>query len=219
MTQVAIWLNETFHGFDAAMFEFMHNLAQNAGAFFTPFFRSITFLGEKGWFFIAASLALMLFSKTRKMGVCMLVAIIFGSLITNVTLKHLIARPRPFVTDETFRAYWEFMGATKVGETSFPSGHTTSAMAAGLAFFIWGNKKWSWTGLLLAVLTGLSRIYLVVHYTTDVIGGLIAGGLAAVAAYFLIKFIFSLLEKKTENKFCNFVLNADITQLFKKKAA
>ena len=218
MSEIALWLNQTFYGFDAAIFEFMHNLAQNAGVFFTPFFKFITLLGEKGWFFIVASLVLMLFSKTRKMGICMLIAIIFGALITNVTLKNLINRFRPFVTDAQFKAYWQFMGATEVGESSFPSGHTTSAMAAGMAFFLLGNKKWNWTGLLAAVLMGLSRIYLIVHYTTDVIGGLLVGSIAAVIAYFIVKLIFSLLEKNSgNNKVCRFVLQADILNLLRKK--
>ena len=110
------------------------------------------------------------------------------------------------------------MGATEVGESSFPSGHTTSAMAAGMAFFLLGNKKWSWTGLLAAVLMGLSRIYLIVHYTTDVIGGLLVGSIAAVIAYFIVKLIFSLLEKNSgNNKVCRFVLQADILNLLRKK--
>lgn len=219
MSEIAVWLNQTFYGFDATMFEFMHTLAQNAGVFFTPFFTFFTFLGEKGWFFIASGILFLLFKPTRKIGMAILLAIICGAVITNVTVKNLVARPRPFVTDETFKEFWEFLGATKVSEYSFPSGHTTSAIAAGAAFFLLGNKKWSWSGLLLAVLVGLSRIYLIVHYTTDVIGGLCVGLIAAVIACLLVRLIYSLLQKNVENKFCNFILNADVCKLFKKKQA
>lgn len=217
MSEIAMWLDQTFYQFDAAVFEFMHGLAQKAGGFFTPFFQFITFLGEEGWFFIVLGLALLLFPKTRKAGVAILIGLIFGLLITNITLKNLIARFRPFVTDPQFRWYWHFVGEAQVGEYSFPSGHTTSAMAAGLALFIFGNKKWSWTGVVFALLMGLTRIYLVVHYATDVIGGVLAGALAAVLACVMVQLIFKLvIEKHPKNKFCRFVTNADIRDVFKK---
>ena len=217
MTAIALWLNETFYGFDAAIFAFFHNLAKGAGAFFTPFFNFITFLGEEGWIFILAGVLLLLFAKTRKMGVSMLIALLFGLFITNLALKNFVARPRPFIMDETFKSYWEFVGKTKVGDMSFPSGHTTSAMAAGFAFFLFGNKKWSWSGIAFALLMGASRIYLAVHYATDVIGGVISGMVAGFLAFLLVQFIFSLFEKHAGNRACNFILDADILNLFKKK--
>ena len=61
---------------------------------------------------------------------------------------------------------------------SFPSGHTNAAFAAMVPLFILGDKRKSWLALVFGVLMGISRIYLVVHYPTDVIGGLITGTLA-----------------------------------------
>ena len=68
---------------------------------------------------------------------------------------------------------------------SFPSGHMTAAMAASTAVFLRGNRKISWTVFFFAVLMGLSRIYLSVHYTTDVLGAVITGGIGGVLGYFI----------------------------------
>ena len=64
---------------------------------------------------------------------------------------------------------------------------------------------------------GLSRIYLMVHYTTDVIAGLIVGGIAGIIGYFIVKLIYNLVNKYKEKKFCKFLLKADIINIFKKE--
>ena len=216
MSEFALWLNHTFYGFDAAVFAFTHSLAELAGGIFTPLLGFITFLGESGWFFIALGVAFLFFQKTRKIGIAMLIALLFGLVFTNLTLKNIIVRHRPFATDAQFYEYWQYVGGVHVGEFSFPSGHTTSAMAAGFAFFLFGNKKWSWSSLVLALLVGFSRIYFVVHYTTDVLAGLIVGSVAGALACLLVAWLYRLMEKQ-DNKTCKFLLQADILKLFQKK--
>ena len=115
----------------------------------------------------------------------MLLAIGVGALFTNVIIKNAVARPRPFYENVTYLEFWKEAGATKVSEYSFPSGHTTSIMAFATALFIMCNKKWSWVGFVGTILMGVSRIYLIAHYTTDVIGGIIVGGVAGVCAVLL----------------------------------
>ena len=80
------FLNTTFAGFDGGIFRAMHSLAESSGVFFTPFFKVITLLGEKGIIFILLAISLMLFKKTRKLGVCMFGAVACGALLTNVLL-------------------------------------------------------------------------------------------------------------------------------------
>ena len=63
---------------------------------------------------------------------------------------------------------------------------------------------------------GLSRIYLVVHYSTDVIGGLIVGGISAVIGYFVVKYIYKYINKNPDKPFCKFIINADIKDVFSK---
>lgn len=148
------------------------------GWFFTPFLSFISLLGKGGIFLILLSIVLMLFRKTRRYGTTMLLALAIGALVTNVCFKPLVARPRPYTHDGSiFQQYWEMLGKHTESDKSFPSGHMTAAMAASLAVFLRGNKKVSWTALLFALAMGVSRIYLSVHYATDVLGGVLTGSI------------------------------------------
>ena len=178
LTALALWLNTAFAGFDEAVATAIHQLYVAAGWFFTPFLSFISLLGKGGIFLILLSIALMLFRKTRRYGTTMLLALAIGALVTNVCFKPLVARPRPYTHDGSiFQQYWEMLGKHTESDKSFPSGHMTAAMAASLAVFLRGNKKISWTALLFALAMGVSRIYLSVHYATDVLGGVITGSI------------------------------------------
>ncbi|MBQ8426417.1 MAG: phosphatase PAP2 family protein [Clostridia bacterium] len=214
---MAEWLNNTFFAFDGAVFNLMHSLAKSAGGFFTPFFKVVSFFGEGGVFFIIASLILLLFKNTRKLGLAVLLSLGIGALFTNVIIKNAVARPRPFNANQEYREFWLFVSGKEQGEFSFPSGHTNATMASMTALFICCRKKWSWLGFIFTLLMGLSRIYLVLHYTTDVIAGIIVGGISGVIGYFLVRFIYNLFDKHKDKRFCSFFLNADITKIFKKE--
>ena len=211
---MAEWLNSTFAGLDGGMFSAMNSLAKSAGTVMTPIFKVISLLGEKGILLILASIVLMCFPNTRRAGVCLLGAIACGALITNLILKNSVMRLRPFEESEVFKGYWEFIGKPAEDDYSFPSGHTTAFCAFATAMFLSFNKKWSYVGFFGVVLMGLSRIYLIAHYTTDVLAGIVVGGISGVAAYFIAKGIFDLLKKHSDNRFCKFCLNADIVNLF-----
>ena len=87
---------------------------------------------------------------------------------------------------------------------SFPSGHTTAAFSTMTALFLMGNKKYSWTAFIFAFLMGLARIYLVVHYPSDVLGGIIvgvvAGCLGALIAAKLPEAWYASWRKKKESR-------------------
>lgn len=211
------WLNSFFGSFDRAILTFFHQLVEDAGGILSPIMRIITLSGEEGIFLLALAFSLMLFKKTRAAGICMLGAICCGALITNLTLKPLICRPRPFEASELYREFWIFAGSVKVGDRSFPSGHATSAAAAMMALFLVRGKKYLWVCVPYVALMGMSRLYFAVHYPSDVIAGTLIGCFAGAVAYFITKFIFSLLEKHSDLKFCHFVLEADVVKLFKKE--
>lgn len=209
------FLNKTFSAFDSGIFQAMHNLADSAGSFFTPVFKAITLLGEKGLIFFIAAAIMMLFAKTRKLGICMFGAVACGALITNIVLKDVIARPRPFEDNAVFAGFWEFVGSPEEDGYSFPSGHMTAITAAMTAMFILCNKKWSWVGFVGVLLMGVSRVYLIAHYTTDVIAGIVVGAISGVIAWAITKLIYFFLLKYQNKKFCDFILKWDIVSAIK----
>lgn len=220
MTSIATWLNTAFAGFDYSILEFYHLLAEHAGFLLTPLLKLISLVGEKGIFCFAIGFLLMLFPKTRKAGVCTIMAVCVGALITNVTLKELVARPRPYATNELFDAWRVFVGQHTVSKHSFPSGHTTSAAAGmmGLALCI---RKWKVVipAALYALIMGASRNYLMVHYPTDVVAGLLVGAIAGAIAFGLTYLAFRIAEAHADKKLFRFILTADVRSLFHKKQA
>lgn len=183
LTAAALWLNTVFAGFDQAVTTAVHKLYEIGGGFFTPIMEFISLLGHDGLFLIALSILLLLLPKTRRFGTAMLIGLIIGALITNVFVKVWVARPRPYADENGFfYPLWQMMGMHMESDKSFPSGHTTAAFASMIPLFALGNKRVSWLALLFAFLMGVSRIYLVVHFPSDVLGGLIVGTIAGVAA-------------------------------------
>lgn len=136
-----------------------------------------TMLGNAGLMWIALSLAMLLWKPTRKAGGLALCAMALGLLVTNITIKPLVERARPWLVLELTPL------VTENDPNSFPSGHTCAAFAAGLSWA--GALPWRWGRIaapVLAVLMGLSRLYVGVHFPTDVLAGAVIGALCAWAA-------------------------------------
>lgn len=187
MTGFAQWLDTTFEGFDRALLGMYHALAEAAGGFATPFLKLFSWAGEDGIFLIILSVILLLFKKTRKSGFAMLVALLIGDVLCNTVIKDMVQRARPFHhTEAVFYEWWQYVGAMEVGKYSFPSGHTTCAMAVMGALSITGDRKWLWFTIPFVVFTGMSRNYFMVHYPTDVLMGVIVGAVAAVLGVLLV---------------------------------
>lgn len=150
----------------------------------------ITHLGDDGILWIILGLVLLFWKKTRPIGFTMLISLLFDYLIINVTLKDLIARPRPFVVNEAITPLITDVSPYR----SFPSGHSGGSFAAMFALYKWVPKKVGIPALILAALVALSRLYVGVHYPTDIIAGCIIGFMCSVWAYYLVRF---LMKKKT----------------------
>lgn len=176
ITAAALWLNTFFSEFDLGITLAIHRLYELAGWFFTPFFEFISFLGHDGIPLIIFSIILILFKRTRRYGTAMLLGLAVGALITNCCLKILIARPRPYADESSvFYQLWLLVGQNMESDNSFPSGHTTAAFATMTAVFMTGSKRVSWTAYIFALLMAVARIYLVVHFPSDVLVGIIVG--------------------------------------------
>lgn len=143
-----------------------------------PIVSVYTKLGDAGLLWIALSLVMLLWKPTRKAGVLALGAMILGLLVTNITIKPLLSRPRPWLD-------WPIVPlVTEKDPNSFPSGHTCAAFAAGLSWV--RALPWRWgriAAVAAAVVMGLSRLYVGVHYPTDVLAGAVIGSLCAWAAW------------------------------------
>lgn len=176
----ALWLNSAFYGFDIGIATAIHKLYDLAGGFFTPFLGFFSFLVDPV-VIILIGIALAFFKQTRRFGLAVLLGLTIGALLTNCCLKLLVARPRPYV-DETsiYRQFWLLVGQHTESDNSFPSGHTTAAFAAATALFLRCDRRYSWTAFIAAILVAVSRIYLCVHFASDVLVGVIVGIISGV---------------------------------------
>lgn len=140
-------------------------------AWLDPIVVFYTNLGNGGLLFIAAAMILLLFRATRRAGASAGIAMAAGLLITNLTIKPLVARPRPWVVMEGLQTL-----VTSGDMNSFPSGHTTAAFAFGVALCAVLPQKWAKAAALIAAaLMGFSRLYVGVHFPTDVLVGAVIG--------------------------------------------
>ena len=139
----------------------------------------ITFLGDGGWFWIVLSLVLMIPKKTRRIGIASLLSIAFCALITNVLIKNIVARPRPFDAVEAIVPLiarpWGY---------SFPSGHTCASFASALIILKMAPKKYGIAAVVLATLIGFSRLYVGVHYPGDVLAGFLVAWAGSSLVYY-----------------------------------
>ncbi|MBE7056502.1 MAG: phosphatase PAP2 family protein [Ruminococcaceae bacterium] len=153
----------------------------------------ITHLGDAGILWILTGVALLFFKKYRKNGLIVLFSLLAGLLITNIVLKNAVARIRPCDLNATVELLIE-----RPHDWSFPSGHTTSSFAAATAL-LYTNKKIGVPALILAILIAFSRMYLYVHFPTDILAGIIIGAGCALLMILIFKKIdLFILKKKAE---------------------
>ena len=144
----------------------------------------ITTFGDGGIFWIAISVILMFTKKHRKTGLSMAFALSMGLLVCNIILKPGVARIRPYDFQLQYFAKEIQLIAGGMHDFSFPSGHTIASFEACTALML-GNKKFGIPATVLAVLIAFSRLYLYVHYPTDVIASIILGTLFGILGTWL----------------------------------
>lgn len=139
-----------------------------------PIMRGITHLGDSGILWIIVTLVLIILRKTRRIGIICAISMIIGLVLTNVILKNWLARTRPYELIDGLKLMIE-----KQKDFSFPSGHATNSFAAGWVIFRRVPRRYGIPTLILACLIALSRLYVGVHYPTDVLAGMLIGILSA----------------------------------------
>ena len=158
-----------------------------------PFYTS---LGEDGIIWITVGVILLIPKKTRKCGIMVLCALLVMLVVNNIVLKNLIARSRPCWT------YPEKVDLVEIPKSySFPSGHTVSAFAVSLVILS-QHKKLGIVTVIMAALMAFTRLYVFVHFPTDIFGGMLVGAAIACFVCFtekkLTPIIMSKLLKKAE---------------------
>ena len=163
-----------------AEFQILDWIASLHNGFLDSVLPVISAFGDKGIGWIILSLILLCFPKYRKAGLAMALALIFCLIIGNMTLKPLIARPRPY-------SYFPEMQLLipPLEDFSFPSGHTFASFASATALFLFHRKE-GIAACILAAVIAFSRMYFYVHFPTDILAGIILGIASGFTAFKLI---------------------------------
>lgn len=140
----------------------------------------ITMLCEAGALWILLGLVLVCRKRTRRLGLMILLGLVLNLILCNLILKPLVARPRPFAQREV-----ELL-IPMPRDYSFPSGHTSASFAAVMPLLL-EKQRGRFAALALAVLIALSRLYLYVHFPTDVMVGGILGAFCGLAAVLILR--------------------------------
>lgn len=138
----------------------------------------ITMFGDGGIFWIACAVILLCIPKTRKTGLGMGIALVLGLIVCNITLKPQVQRIRPYDFQQEYFQVTIQLLTERMHDYSFPSGHTIASFEAATVLLI-NDKRLGIPAMILAVLIAFSRLYLYVHYPTDVIFSIVAGILFA----------------------------------------
>ena len=148
--------------------------------------------GSYGQLWVVIAVILLFFKKTRKIGAAVLISYVFVYVFGQYGLKNLFSRMRPCQIDETFELL-----VSRPSSSSFPSTHSAWAFGGAVAIFL-GNKKGGILALIWAALIAFSRMYLFLHFPTDVLAGIIFGSLMGIIATKLVAIITKKFSRAIE---------------------
>jgi undecaprenyl-diphosphatase len=194
--EILNWINDFLHGSD-----FVNRLVH----FFTIF-------GEGGIVWFGSAIVFLFIKKYRRLGITVILAMILIAGFNNYIFKPLVARDRPFLeaegaglltfVNDIFKPVF-VIGSKEIwgvpDSYSFMSGHSVSGLLAGTIIFMADRRRF-WPFLVLGFLMGLSRLFLVVHYPTDILAGFAFGGLMGVGVHFLSEWLGKKIKIASERK-------------------
>lgn len=158
--------------FEFEVLDFIRNNLKNG--FLDTVMPMVTMCGNMGIFWVVIALIISAKAKYRKCSIAMLIGLILGVLIGNLIVKNAVQRDRPSWIIEM-----ENMLIANPQDFSFPSGHTLSSFCSATVLYHY-NKKFGIPAFVMATLIAFSRLYLYVHFPTDIVGGAIMGVMVAV---------------------------------------
>lgn len=207
---------DRFLQFDLSVFSWMQTIQNPV---LSAILKFVTTLGEGGIIFILLGIALLCTKKYRKIGVAVFAALIVMEIGNNLILKEIFARPRPFNLEAIDSIKYDFWAQVykfpeivhRPSSFSFPSGHTSSAFAAAIAVLFY-NRKIGIPTTIFAAIMGFSRVYVEVHYCTDVLAGAIVGIIYALLGVLIAKFVFPIVDKILDKIFSKIFKNKKKTE-------
>ena len=206
------FLNDFIVNFDVAVYQFVDSIMNPV---LDTIFTLITHLGDTpGIIWWVLAVILFIPKKTRKLAIVLIAGLAIASAVNNLALKNIIERPRPYNIDPSVwtNAGYEYIWPGLIDESSswsFPSGHTSSSIGAGFALLLacCKDKKLALgiPAFILSLLIGFSRIYVHVHYPSDVVAGAVVGLLGGLVAYviyakLLVPKVFPFINKKLKKE-------------------
>lgn len=168
--------------FDFSILRFIHN--HLSSPFMDKVMITVSRLTDAGFLWICIAVILLFIPKHRKTGVALLVALGIGVIFGSYILKPIFARLRPFQLDPSFSLL-----ITAPRDFSFPSGHTLTSFAAATVF-LKTHRRIGIAAMIFATIVALSRLYLYVHFFTDILGGIILGILVGYLSSWLIRYCY-----------------------------
>lgn len=188
-----------FLAFDKAIFLWVEKIFDyGISAILTPILVFLTNIGEDGIVWVVLALILMCFKKTRKIGFTMAAAGALVVVCNNLLMKSCFDRVRPFNLEiwRDWFVYPEFV--SRPDSFSFPSGHASSSFAAATALTCSKKARYIVPAFIMAALISFSRVYLHVHYPTDILFGALFGVLYGIIAIVVCKYIIQFVNEKTK---------------------
>lgn len=173
-------------------FRFLHWLESLHRPKTDKLMKNITRMANGGGFWLALSAGCVKSDKYRKSGVSMAIALMLSVIFSNAIIKNIVDRARPFWRDQSFN-----VKIKRPTDFSFPSGHTSASIASAVALYL-NCKKEGIAALILAGQIAFSRMYLLVHYPTDVLAGIVLGIIYGYSGNYLSNFVMAMVDKRKE---------------------
>lgn len=172
------WINANLHG----------------SGFVNFVMKCISYLAEWGWCWLVLGVVLLCFKRTRKSGFILICGYGAVVVINHFILKNIINRARPFTQSSALAEFIQSIGMSLPTSSSFPSGHTVVSFCSAVILTYYFKGKGTWA-FLPATLIAISRVFLCLHYPTDVLGGMMIGIIIGIITLLCGKLLFNIIDK------------------------